>query len=201
MNGRGIRLAGLVSESVTDGPGIRLTVFVQGCLRACPACHNPQTHDLSGGRYMAFEEFRQLIERELDTDPLISGVTFSGGEPFLQAGPLADLAESVIRPRGLDLMVYTGYTYEELADLCTGDGSDRDHEPQEQGRDGGIDTAGAKRLLSMTDRLVDGPFLLEERDLTLRYLGSRNQRYIDVQASLREGGPVLFGPDSWDLIV
>ena len=76
-----LMLAGVMDESIVDGPGIRYVVFVQGCPHRCEGCHNPQTHDFSGGQTA---DIPKILE-EIDSDPMISGVTFSGGEPFCQA--------------------------------------------------------------------------------------------------------------------
>ena len=181
-----LQLAGIVEESVTDGPGVRLTVFVQGCSRRCPGCHNPQTHDPAGGRRVSVEELAQQLGAILDGDPLITGVTFSGGEPLEQAAALARLAELAVLPRKLDLMIYTGYAFEEVMGAA-GQPEDRF-------------TKDAQRLLRMADRMVDGPFLLEERDLTLQFRGSRNQRYLDVKISLAEGRIAWCGSEGWDFL-
>ena len=102
-------MAGVVSESIVDGPGIRFTLFVQGCPHKCEGCHNPQTHDFSGGKD---DDTDAILERILE-NPLLDGVTFSGGEPFCQAKPLADLAMK-IKAAGLDVISYSGYTIEYL---------------------------------------------------------------------------------------
>ena len=162
-----LMLAGVMDESIVDGPGIRYVVFVQGCPHRCEGCHNPQTHDFSGGQTA---DIPKILE-EIDGDPMISGVTFSGGEPFCQAEQLCRLADEVKR-RGKDLMIYSGYTYEELVDAAEND-------------------KGVKHLLETADRLVDGPFILSERDLELPFRGSRNQRYIDMKKTLRRGTVVL----------
>ena len=86
-----LRIAGIERDSIVDGPGIRYVIFTQGCPHHCPGCHNPQTHDPAGGREADVEE----IVRQIDADPLISGVTFSGGEPFLQAEARVTLAGAV----------------------------------------------------------------------------------------------------------
>ena len=158
-----LRIAGVADESIVDGPGIRYVVFVQGCPHRCRGCHNAQTHDFEGGTDVFIED----ILAEIDADPLITGVTFSGGEPFCQTEALCRLAEGV-KQRQKDLMVYSGYTYEELLELAE---SDR----------------WTKTLLQMADRLVDGRFVLEERDLELPFRGSRNQRYIDLRRTREEG--------------
>ncbi|MCI8350764.1 MAG: anaerobic ribonucleoside-triphosphate reductase activating protein [Oscillospiraceae bacterium] len=156
-----LRLSGVVKESVVDGPGIRYTVFTQGCPHHCPGCHNPETHPFDGG--FLCEDGKILAD--LGRDPLLSGVTFSGGEPFAQAANMARLGRK-IKAMGLNLMCYTGYTFEQL--FASGD-------------------AGWLALLETCDLLVDGPFLQEQRDLSLLFRGSKNQRILDVPASLATG--------------
>lgn len=162
-----IRIAGIVNDSIVDGPGFRLTVFVQGCPHRCKGCHNPQTHDFSGGEDITIGEVLEKIK----ANPLLDGVTFSGGEPFCQAEGLAYLAE-LIKAEGLNVISYTGYTFEYL----------RQNENKENGYG---------RLLRACDYLIDGPFILAERDLTLKFRGSANQRIIDVQTSLAVGSTVI----------
>ncbi|HHV97209.1 MAG TPA: anaerobic ribonucleoside-triphosphate reductase activating protein [Clostridiaceae bacterium] len=155
-----LRIAGIVKESIVDGPGIRLVVFAQGCKRRCPGCHNPQTHPFDGGKIININEILEMIDR----NPLIDGITLSGGEPFEQAEAFAVLAEKV-KEKGLNVMTYTGYTFEEIMkNLNT--------------------KAGWERLLKASDILVDGRFIQEERDLTLKFRGSKNQRIIDVKKSI-----------------
>ena len=170
-----LRIAGIIPESVVDGPGIRYTVFVQGCPHHCRGCHNPDTHDFNGGSEVPISR----IAEELDRDPLLTGVTFSGGEPLCQTRALARLAEEV-RKRGLDLMIYTGYTYEALL--------------ARQGEDPDLD-----RLLQLADKLVDGPFILEQRDLTLQFRGSRNQRVIDLNRTRETGILTEYTEDKWNV--
>ncbi len=158
-----LRIAGTVTDSVVDGDGYRYTIFTQGCPHHCPGCQNPATWDPAGGKEI---DAMQLLP-EIQQNPLLSGVTFSGGEPFAQPAPLAELARE-IHARQLTVWCYTGYTLEALWDM---------HDPD-------VDA-----LLAETDVLVDGPFLLAERDLTLRFRGSRNQRVIDL-ARTRETGEI-----------
>lgn len=162
-----IRISGLVPESIVDGPGLRLTLFTQGCSHRCEGCHNPQTHDPAGG----YESSVREIFAQIEKNPLLSGVTLSGGEPFLQAGALLPLAER-IKGQGLNLAVYSGYTLEELLEK----------EPAEP-------AVGA--LLRLCDVLVDGRFILAQRTLSGRFAGSRNQRCLDVARSLLKGRAVL----------
>lgn len=155
-----LRIAGVIPESIVDGPGIRFVIFAQGCNHYCPGCQNPHTHPLDQGKLVATEE----IFQEIRAHKLLKGVTFSGGEPFLQPQAFAELGR-MVKKHGLDLTVYTGFLFEELLALADLNPAIRD-------------------LLELTDLLVDGPFLLEEIDLSLPYRGSRNQRLIKVQESL-----------------
>ncbi|MCI8647501.1 MAG: anaerobic ribonucleoside-triphosphate reductase activating protein [Firmicutes bacterium] len=163
-----IRLAGVARESIVDGPGFRFTIFCQGCPHNCFECHNQVTHDFDMGKEV---ELSRLLE-EIDKNPLLSGVTFSGGEPFCQPEAFCALAEE-IEKRGLDIVTFSGYTYEELQDMA---------EQKEAVGD----------LLDHTRLLIDGPFIKEQRDLTLSFRGSRNQRIIDMDAVRKTGKVVLW---------
>ena len=137
-----------------DGPGIRMAVFVQGCPHRCPGCHNPQTHDFDGGHLVSVSSvFEQYIE-----NPLLRGITFTGGEPFCQAEALADLGH-LVKQAGGTVVTYTGYLYEDLLEMAT------DH-PE------------IGELLSVSDWLIDGPYIESLRSLELLYRGSSNQRII-----------------------
>ena len=104
-----LRIAGIVKDSIVDGPGIRYVIFTQGCPHHCEGCHNPQTHDFSGGEDA---DVCKILD-EMFQNPILSGVTFSGGEPFCQAEALVPIAE-VIKEKGKHLMIYTGYLLEQL---------------------------------------------------------------------------------------
>lgn len=163
-----LRIAGIVPESVVDGPGFRYTVFTQGCRHNCKGCHNPQTHDFNGGYWVDTNDlFAEMME-----DPLIKGMTFSGGDPFEQPAPLAELAAKA-HAAGKSIMVYTGYTFEQLTERAKTDPA-------------------TDALLRQTDVLIDGPFILEQRNLELKFRGSDNQRVIDVPRSLADGNVVTF---------
>lgn len=162
-----LRIAGIEPESFVDGPGIRLTVFTQGCHHNCPGCQNPQTHDFNGGHDIALSEILEMI----DENPLLDGVTFSGGDPMDQAAELVPLARE-IKERGLNLVIFTGYTYEFL------------QQHWEEKPD-------FLELLSFADMLVDGPFIMAKKSMDVKFRGSYNQRLIDVQKSLTEGHVVL----------
>lgn len=150
-----IRVAGIVKESIVDGPGIRFVVFVQGCRHNCKGCHNHETHSYEGGTLITQEEILEQIKE----NPLLDGVTFSGGEPFDQAKELAELGEK-IKDMGLHLITYTGYIYEKIVIS---------------------ENENWLRLFHITDVLVDGPFKITERTLEKRFRGSLNQRIIDVK--------------------
>lgn len=167
MCDKSLRLAGIVRESIVDGPGIRFTIFCQGCPHKCEGCHNMQTHDFNGGTYTSLEK----IIKAIDENPLLQGVTFSGGEPFSQPAELADLA-IMIKDRGLNIYSYSGWTFEQLLEKSKS-------EPD------------VGRLLENIDVLIDGPFILAQRDLSLLFRGSANQRILDVPQSLKEGKAVL----------
>ncbi len=160
-----LRIAGIIRESIVDGPGIRFAVFGQGCPHNCQGCHNPDSHDFEGGYDCAIDK----ILEEIDKNPLLKGVTFSGGEPFCQAEEFAELGEK-IRERGLSVVTFTGYTYEELLDLSN---------------------ESINRLLEVTDLLIDGRYEADKRDLTLKFRGSSNQRIIDMKKTRETGSMVL----------
>ncbi len=166
-----LRIAGIVKESVVDGPGLRFVIFTQGCYHHCRGCHNVDTHDPAGGRVIHTDEIMAMV----NSAKLIRGVTFSGGEPFLQAEALAYLADK-IKAKGLNIVTYSGYVFEQLLTMAVG-------------------RPAVKELLHKTDILVDGPFQLEKRDLRLAFRGSTNQRLIYVPDSLKCGHIVL-----WDEI-
>ena len=156
-----VRLAGIVNESVSDGPGLRIAVFFQGCAHHCPGCHNPQTWDFDGGEEYEVED---LLCRLIDT-PLIRGVTLSGGDPFFQPEAALAVAQA-FHERGKDVWAYTGYVWEVLI--------------QNQ-------NSAVQELIRQCNVIVDGPFLQAQAVPGLRYCGSTNQRLIAVSESLENG--------------
>lgn len=163
-----MRIAGLVQDSIVDGPGMRFTVFTQGCPHGCEGCHNPETHDPAGGSEMTVES----VIDEMLSNPLTDGLTLSGGEPFVQAGDCAKIAKAA-HDANLNVWAYTGYTFERLMEISEQDES-------------------VKALMSETDVLIDGPFVLSQRSLALRWKGSRNQRVLDMKKSLTAKQAVEF---------
>lgn len=161
-----IQIAGVVKQSIVDGPGLRFTVFVQGCPHHCIGCHNESTWDFQGG----FSVTPEKIITEMKKNPLLQGITLSGGEPMEQAESLIPLAKAV-KKMGKDVFCYTGYAFEKLLNHTS-------HPfPLE--------------LLHWCDWLVDGPFVKEQRDLSLCFRGSKNQRILNIPQSLRQKTVVL----------
>lgn len=169
-----IRIAGTVNDSIVDGPGYRYTIFTQGCPHHCPGCHNPETHPFEGGKTVD----TQVIIDQFRENPLLDGITLSGGDPFCQPEAGLVLARAA-RENRLTVWAYTGYTWEALV-------KEND--------------SARMALLQAIDVLVDGPFILAQRSLELKFCGSRNQRLIDVPKSLVAGEVILWQAPSWDVI-
>ncbi len=160
-----IRIADIVDDSIVDGPGLRFVVFVQGCTHNCKGCHNPDTHDINGGKIVDTD---YILEKFYE-NPLLDGITLSGGEPFLQTTPLSVIARD-IKEKGFNVIVYTGFTWEKLMEY-----KEKYYE-----------------LLKYTDILIDGPFDENLKSYDLMFRGSGNQRAIDVFKSLSENKVVLY---------
>jgi anaerobic ribonucleoside-triphosphate reductase activating protein len=154
-----LQVAGIAEESIVDGPGLRFVLFLQGCPIHCPGCQNPQTWDFNGGTAVSSREILEKIQR----DPIVHGVTFSGGEPFEQAEALLPLACELKR-LGYHLMAFSGHTLEQL-----------------------VLRKECLQLLELLDLLVDGPFIEEQKSLELRFRGSKNQRILNVPACRSAG--------------
>ncbi len=165
-----LELSGIVTDSIVDGPGIRTTVFSQGCPHHCEGCHNPETWAFGTGTPMDEERLVQIVQ----SNPLCRGVTFSGGEPFAQAEGFAKLAR-LLKEKGYEVASYTGYTFEALLK----------------------GTTAQQELLAQIDILIDGPFLLKERSLELSFRGSKNQRILDAPKSLAAGTAVSTDQPRW----
>ena len=159
-----INVYGLVNDSIVDGPGLRYTIFVQGCPHACEGCHNPESLSFSKGKIYHTDE----IISQIQSNPILDGITLSGGEPFSQSEACLDIAGQAHR-LGLNVWCYSGYTFEELV---------------KQSPD----------LLWEADVLVDGPFILSQRSMDLMYRGSKNQRVIDIKRTKQTGHIVIWEP-------
>lgn len=147
-----INVAGIIKNSLSNGPGMRYVIFVQGCPHHCDGCHNEHTWDFKDNRLMTVNEILEDIKNEM---PLIKGVTFSGGEPFEQAKELTVLAKRIKNELELDVMSYTGYTYEEIQNS---------------------NSISKKDLLENIDILVDGKFELNNIEGAHIWAGSANQK-------------------------
>ena len=163
-------LSGIVSDSIVDGPGIRTTIFSQGCPHHCKGCHNPETWVFGCGTKIPVEAIVDIVK----SNPLCRGVTFSGGEPFSQAAGFAKLA-GLLKELGYEVASYSGFTFEELLE----------------------GTQDQKKLLENIDILIDGRFILAEKSLEIVFRGSRNQRIPDVKKSLAEGRAVETASKRW----
>jgi anaerobic ribonucleoside-triphosphate reductase activating protein len=164
-----IRLAAyLQSDSIVDGEGIRTVIWTQGCPHACLGCHNPETWSFTDGALVDISEVCEIIDTLEGQD----GITFSGGDPMFQVEACNEIAE-YCQKKGLNIWVYTGFTYEEIMNLAKKKPVYLD-------------------FLKKIDVLVDGRFIEKERDLNLLFRGSANQRLIDVPKTLKAGEVVLF---------
>ena len=163
-----MRIAGTVNDSLVDGPGLRYTVFFQGCGHHCKGCHNPQTWKPYGGKEVTLAH----ISAEICANPLLSGITLSGGDPLYESNvydalSLAHLIKTA-KPE-MDVWCYTGYTWDEI-----------------------VASPALLEVASLCDVVVEGRFVLAQRDTSLRFRGSSNQRIIDVARSLATGHATLF---------
>lgn len=155
----------IIEDTMVDGPGFRTSIYCAGCRHACPGCHNPQSWDFDGGTAMTTEDIMRVIE----ADPY-ANVTFTGGDPMYQPEGFAELAHAIRERTRKTIWCYTGFTFEVL-----------------------LDNPRQRALLELIDVLVDGPFVKNLRDESLRFRGSRNQRLVDVRRSLQQGSVVEWG--------
>ena len=160
MNDKKIRLAGMIHESLVNGPGIRRVFFSQGCIHNCSGCFNPETHSFNGGKEYNMDD----IIRDIKGNPIIKGVTFSGGDPFEQGDKFSYLALK-LKENNINIWCYTGYTYEFILK--------------------NINRPGWFNLINNIDVLVDGRFQMNKKKEGLKFKGSSNQRIIDVKDSLK----------------
>lgn len=202
-----IRLFGTVNDSIVDGPGMRFSVFVQGCSHHCPGCHNPESWAFGAGEEVAIDD----VVARIFENKLVSGVTLSGGDPFEQPAACAEIARCV-KAAGRNVWVYTGYLYEDLlqqiaalsddatvaaeAGAGAGEGADIAAAANEAAKAPSVAererVEAIRDLLAYADVLVDGPFVQAKRSLGLRYCGSSNQRLIDMNKTRKAGRVVLW---------
>ena len=147
-----MRILDIIHQTTADGPGFRVSVYAAGCNHRCPGCHNPQSWDMKGGREMTVEE----VFAEIEKDTFSTGVTFTGGDPFYQVEEFVELAKLIKERTSKNIWCYTGFTVEQI---------------REDYR--------LSALLPYLDALIDGPYIESQRDLSLRFRGSKNQRIIE----------------------
>lgn len=153
-----IRLSGpLEHDSIVNGYGLRAVLWTQGCPNRCPGCQNPETWDFNGGMLVDIEDVKQRLKGF----PGQAGITFCGGEPFAQPSACKEIADWCRAELGWNVWSFSGFTYEKIIEM------------------GGA----AVEFLKSLDALIDGPFILAERDLTLQFRGSRNQRLLHLEYS------------------
>ena len=147
-----MRILDIIHQTTADGPGFRVSVYAAGCNHRCPGCHNPQSWDMKGGREMTVEE----VFAEIEKDDFSTGVTFTGGDPFYQVEEFTELAKLIKERTTKNIWCYTGFTYEEI-----------------------VENEKLSVLLPYLDALVDGPYIESQRDVSLRFRGSKNQRIVE----------------------
>ena len=161
-----MKIAGLVQDSIVDGPGLRFAVYTQGCDFKCDNCHNPVTWDPDGGTEISTDE----LIKQMCSNPLTDGLSLSGGEPLMQTEECIRLAAAA-REKGLNVWLFTGYDFDEIMILIAS-------------------KPNVKELIELTDVLIDGRYIHSKRSLALRWRGSSNQRVLDTAKSLEKGQAV-----------
>lgn len=167
INNDTIRIAGVVKESTVDGPGFRYVVFTQGCPHNCAGCHNPDTHDFKGGKLVSIDK---LVE-DINKNPLLKGITISGGEPFMQPKQVYNLISKIDKSKHT-VMLYSGFKYEDLLEKA------KSNEYY-------------LKILQNTDVLIDGKFVEALKSENVMFRGSTNQRAIECKKSILAGSLVL----------
>lgn len=164
-----MNVSGINFESIADGEGVRVVVFISGCLHNCKGCHNPASHSFTAGQPFT-SDLQDKIVAYIKNTPFISGLTLSGGDPMYSAEELIPFVQKLrSEVDGVTVWIYSGFLYEEI----------KQNEEMSE-------------LLKQCDVLVDGEFVLEQRDITLAYKGSQNQRIIDVQKSITDNKIILY---------
>lgn len=153
-----MRVLKVVEGTCVDGPRLRTSIYLAGCTHQCPGCHNPQSWDPEGGEEMSEDQLMEIIAYNE------APVTLSGGDPLFQAEAVASLTARIKRELDLNIWCYTGYTWEQI-----------ETQPR------------LMEVMKHIDVLVDGPFIMEQRDLDIIFRGSRNQRLIDIPATIAQG--------------
>lgn len=151
-----LRVIDISEGTSVDGPGLRTSIYFSGCEHHCPGCHNPQSWDMNAGKETSIDELMKIIEYN------DFNVTFSGGDPLFQVDEVTNLSVRIKTELHKNIWCYTGFIWENI-----------------------VNDSRFRPLLETIDVLVDSPFMLPLRDISLRFRGSSNQRIIDVQKSLK----------------
>ncbi|MGL4736486.1 MAG: anaerobic ribonucleoside-triphosphate reductase activating protein [Cellulosilyticaceae bacterium] len=149
-----LQVAGFLDHSLVNGEGFRTTLFLSGCLHACPGCHNQEMQHFGYGEAVSLTDIWLRIQKNL---PLVDGVTISGGDPFEQADSLLSLLKQ-LRAAQINVWVYTGYLYTQL-----------------------LEDANLAKLLPYIDVLVEGPYVASLHTERIKYVGSSNQRILHLE--------------------
>ena len=165
LNDNEIRLSGIIKESIVDGPGYRYVIFTQGCPKSCFMCHNSATQNMTGGY---IENLDTIIE-DFSKESLITGITISGGEPFIQPDKVIKLVRAA-KANNLNVLLYSGFYYHELREL---------------------NNEFVNEILNTADYLVDGPFDYKLKNLNLLFRGSSNQRIINLKETIMSENLIL----------
>ena len=161
---KSLRVAGIQKESIVDGEGYRYAIFTQGCNHQCKGCQNQDTWDFNGGKLYSKSELEEVV-KDIESNPMLDGITLSGGDPFYQADACAELIKAIKSKReDITVWAYTGFTWEEL-----------------------IKSPEMLNLAKLCDVIVDGRYIENKRKLELEFRGSSNQRLIDVKKTIAAG--------------
>lgn len=172
-----VRVADIYKESIVDGEGYRMALFLQGCSHHCKGCQNPQTWDFNGGKEMQISDIIDMYNPDI-----MDGITLSGGDPFFQADKMQELFD-YCKNNSISLWAYTGFKFEEFLNYINKEKCDS------RINDDMIN------MLKYTEVVVDGPFILEHRTLDTLYRGSDNQRLINVKESLKANKVIEYIPE------
>jgi anaerobic ribonucleoside-triphosphate reductase activating protein len=171
-----LHLLSTYPETIVDGEGIRYSIYLAGCSHHCVGCHNPESWNPRAGELLTEERIQSII-REIKANPLLDGVTFSGGDPFYNPEAFLLFVKRVKKETGLNIWCYTGYLFDR--ELCK----------KSRARCEVTD-----EMLALLDVLVDGRFVEEKKNIMLLFRGSSNQRLIDVKKSLEQGSVAEWNP-------
>ena len=167
-----MNISGVNFESIVDGEGVRVVIYASGCLHNCKGCHNPSSHSFTAGQPFT-EQMQNDIIQYIHNTPFISGITLSGGDPMFNTVEITPFVSHLRQDnKDVTVWIYSGFLFEEI-----------------------LENSEMSELLRLCDVLVDGKFVLEQRDVTLSYKGSANQRIIDIQKSLTSGAAIHWEVD------